>query len=169
MADLFGDLAREEIHVLQLWQPWASAVALGSKRIETRDWETDYRGPLAISATARCVKGELADLAGDPVWCGALGEALDRALPFGAIIAVCRLVDCRPTGDFTADELDQPRRNAGLHTGYSWTERQMGDYSPGRFGLVLSGIHRLPKPLPFKGRQAKLLPAPELNHLIRRA
>ena len=32
---------------ISLWQPWASAVALGSKRVETRSWSTSYRGPLA--------------------------------------------------------------------------------------------------------------------------
>lgn len=38
---------------LTLWQPWASLVALGAKRIETRSWSTTYRGPLAIHAAAR--------------------------------------------------------------------------------------------------------------------
>ena len=33
---------------LSLYQPWATAIALGSKRIETRGWPTSYRGPLAI-------------------------------------------------------------------------------------------------------------------------
>lgn len=37
---------------LTLWQPWASLVALGHKRIETRCWETKYRGTLAIHAAA---------------------------------------------------------------------------------------------------------------------
>lgn len=30
-----------------LWQPWASLVAEGLKRVETRCWATKYRGPLA--------------------------------------------------------------------------------------------------------------------------
>jgi len=57
---------------LSLWQPWASAIALGSKRIETRGWATSYRGPLAIHAAKRCVKGELADMDCDNEWMGAL-------------------------------------------------------------------------------------------------
>lgn len=35
---------------LTLHQPWASLVALGVKRIETRSWSTSYRGALAIHA-----------------------------------------------------------------------------------------------------------------------
>src|SRR5690348_17556570 len=35
---------------LTLTQPWASLVAIGAKRIETRSWSTSYRGPLAIHA-----------------------------------------------------------------------------------------------------------------------
>lgn len=36
--------------ILTLSQPYASLVALGAKRIETRSWRTSYRGPLAIHA-----------------------------------------------------------------------------------------------------------------------
>lgn len=49
---------------LSLTQPWASLVAVGAKRIETRSWRTSYRGPLAIHAaklrsrTLRMVPGE---------------------------------------------------------------------------------------------------------------
>lgn len=34
-----------------LMQPWAMLVALGAKRLETRSWQTHYRGPLAIHAS----------------------------------------------------------------------------------------------------------------------
>lgn len=30
---------------ISLWQPWASAIAVGAKRVETRSWATKYRGP----------------------------------------------------------------------------------------------------------------------------
>lgn len=29
-----------ELRILSLWQPWASAIAAGIKRIETRSWWT---------------------------------------------------------------------------------------------------------------------------------
>jgi hypothetical protein len=31
-------------------QPWATLIALGEKKFETRSWTTKYRGPLAIHA-----------------------------------------------------------------------------------------------------------------------
>ena len=35
---------------LTLYQPWATLIAIGAKKIETRSWGTNYRGPLAIHA-----------------------------------------------------------------------------------------------------------------------
>jgi activating signal cointegrator 1 len=38
------------IKALTIYQPWASLIALGEKKIETREWYTPHRGPLAIHA-----------------------------------------------------------------------------------------------------------------------
>ena len=38
---------------LSLWQPWASLIAAGVKKVETRHWPTAYRGPIAIHAAKR--------------------------------------------------------------------------------------------------------------------
>jgi len=35
---------------LTLTQPWATLIACGAKRIETRSWATDFRGRIAIHA-----------------------------------------------------------------------------------------------------------------------
>ncbi|MFL0196977.1 ASCH domain-containing protein [Clostridium sp. WILCCON 0269] len=35
---------------LTLIQPWASLIALGEKKIETRSWRTNYHGELFIHA-----------------------------------------------------------------------------------------------------------------------
>jgi activating signal cointegrator 1 len=96
--------------VLSLWQPWASLVAHGLKKIETRGWDaTPYRGPLAIHATLAW-NSDCRDLAGtDRCW-QPLREtlrlaaakdvrcrvrALRETLPFGAIIATCMLEESR--------------------------------------------------------------------------
>ena len=47
-------LQRDSLPVPTCTQPWATLVAVGTKQIETRSWETSYRGPLAIHA-ARCM------------------------------------------------------------------------------------------------------------------
>ncbi len=147
---------------ISLWQPWASAIALGAKRIETRSWPTNYRGRLAIHAAKRLVKGELIDYSSRWNWCAALGWHMGadnippwEKLPFGAIVAVCDLVDCRPTETFTVGDLDIPRTREGYDpVGWdSWTERQMGDFSLGRFGWILDRIIPLETPIPYKGMQ----------------
>lgn len=38
------------MRALTLHQPWATLVAIGAKRVETRSWATTYRGPVAIHA-----------------------------------------------------------------------------------------------------------------------
>jgi hypothetical protein len=38
------------VKALTLTQPWATLIAVGAKRIETRSWATDYHGQIAIHA-----------------------------------------------------------------------------------------------------------------------
>ncbi len=83
---------------------------------------------------------------------------LADTLPFGAIVAVCDLVDCRGTDSFTVGELDAPRmpeagRPDSRHL-YSWTERMLGDFAPGRFGWLLENVRMLPEPIPCNGARS---------------
>jgi hypothetical protein len=138
-------------------------LALLAKRVETRGWSTKYRGPLAIHAPKRCRISELISYACSWSWCGALAatglrmggdQKLDEILPFGAVIAVAELVDVRSTESFTVGEIETPRQPQ-LDAGhlYQWTERQMGDFGPGRFGWILENVRALPAPMPFNGHQ----------------
>jgi hypothetical protein len=89
---------------LTLTQPWATLVAIGAKRIETRSWSTSYRGPLAIHAAkgfpwdardftyAKMVR----DLVG-PHFNSSESGPLDKQLPRGSVIATCNLVACWET------------------------------------------------------------------------
>lgn len=163
---------------LSLWQPWATAIALGSKRIETRSWKTDYRGPLAIHAAKRCVKKEMNDLCFEGEWIGALhlesevfpGEHridLDRFLlmPFGSIVAICRLVDCKETEEI--DGIEDLR--GGDHQSFRWCEEDLGDFSPGRFGWILEDIRQLVNPISYRGQQGlfDVVLTPEQFHGMR--
>jgi hypothetical protein len=140
------------MHALSLVQPWASLIVRGSKLIETRSWPTNFRGKVAIHASKKCAKGELLHLRCSWNFCGALGlrmgtsEQLWDVLPFGAIVGVATVTECRPTGDFTNAYLDTPRGTSP----YQWTERQMGDFRLGRYGFLLSNIREI-EPVPCKG------------------
>ncbi|WP_425833022.1 hypothetical protein [Streptomyces fractus] len=77
-----------EVRALTLWQPWASCIAYGPKRIENRHWSTSYRGWVLIHA------GRTLDR---DAWNLPLARPfLTRPQPRGAVLAVGRLVDCHP-------------------------------------------------------------------------
>lgn len=112
------------MRALSLWQPWASAIALGIKTVETRAWSTKYRGPLLIHATQRFPR-EAREFAATE---RALGRLPPR-LPLGAVVAVATLVDVRPTEEVALE--------------VSALERLYGDYTPGRWAWMLSDVRPL--------------------------
>lgn len=124
---------------ISLWQPWASAVAIGAKTIETRHWWTAYRGEIAIHAAKKDTP-ELREFftwkACDPV--RAAGFRRFEDLPFGAIVATCRLTECLHTTDVDC---------------LSEQEKALGDFSPGRYAWVFQDIKPLAMPCPFRGAQ----------------
>lgn len=131
---------------ISLWQPWASAVALGLKRIETRHWFTAYRGPIAIHAAKRWTRDER-ELHAEEVAAG----HMPAELPFGALVAVARLTAIRPTDQLAAEVTSDE---------YCW-----GNYAPGRFGWLLEDIQALPTPVQFRGLQGIFEVPNELLHV----
>lgn len=127
---------------ISLWQPWASAIALLLKRNETRGWWTNYRGPLAIHA-AKKISPDLREFYRQSQ-CNPLraaGYPFFEDLPFGGIVATCRLYDCRPTTDLS------------LLANLSPQERSWGNYEEERFAWLLTDIVALERPIPCKGEQ----------------
>lgn len=148
---------------ISIYQPTAAAVALGAKRLETRPWKTSYRGLIAIHAAKRWNIHLAISTSSSWTWCGILhplgirmgGKVdVDDVLAFGAVVAVANLVDCRPTDSFTVAELDRPRIWPDAPQAYgAWTERMLGDFTPGRFVFVLDDVRPLETPILVKGRQ----------------
>lgn len=122
---------------LSLTQPWASLVANGSKRIETRSFSTSYRGPLAIHASKGYPQWARATRFADGFREALAGELM--TLPTGVVLATCELVGCFNTNG----ELEK--------FGVTEQERMFGDYAPNRFGWILRNVVRLPEPIPAKG------------------
>jgi activating signal cointegrator 1 len=130
-------------------QPWAMLVALGENTIETRSWSTRYRGPIAIHA-AKAFPGAARALCNAEPYRGVLargGFTSPEDLPRGSVIALARLDDVIA---FTRTSLRETRSRAaqGLLPPH---EADFGDFSPGRFGFVLSHVERLSEPVPAKG------------------
>lgn len=150
---------------LTLHQPYASLVAHGHKSIETRSWQTHYRGSLAIHAGRRKVGIEEGAPWGPlmhPTRPGLLADHV-RPLPLGAVVATCQLAACVPI-------IGPCESRAGLAVrsddGMLWMTRDgdeippwvydqidYGDFAPGGWAWLLVDIRRLDPPVPAKGRQ----------------
>lgn len=138
---------------ITILQPWASLIACGAKRIETRSWPTKYRGPIAIHAGKR--KPSIYDFKDKRVQV-ALNMSdivMMQNLVLGAVIAIAELVDClqvvkgtyyTPTGAYEGILKD------GQHIGGN--EIYFGDLSPGRYVWLLDNVRQI-KPVPAKGMQ----------------
>lgn len=122
---------------LTLTQPWATLVVQGSKRQETRQWNTRYRGPLAIHAAKRFPPEAQVLCKADPYFRRALGGADYNTLPLGAVLGVVTLVNCYQVTDRHQTPLDP--------------ERSFGDYRLGRWVWVLEHPAQLVVPVPMRG------------------
>lgn len=131
---------------LSLVQPWATLIAIGAKKIETRSWSTPYRGPIAIHAS-KSFPGDVQCMVREQPYRKYLEPAgFDQPwkLPRGQVIAICRLVDVLPT-----------RR--GPEPCPAWMPRPdsdewaFGEYSDRRFGWILEDVQLLPDPVAAKG------------------
>lgn len=121
---------------ISLWQPWASAIALGHKTIETRGWPTRHRGPIAIHAAKRWTAEEKEMARIFEARYGMTGLADP---PRGCIVAVATLVSVRPT-EHLVDEISE-------------TEEMLGNYGRGRCGWMLEEVRKLDDPVPWRGMQ----------------
>lgn len=124
-------LCGAEVRGLSLWEPWASLMAVGAKRIETRSWETKYRGPVLICASARRVDHRLLSES-------EYGALFAETLRPGYALVLVDLVDCCPTEDMGPREIG--------------SDRPFGDFSAGRYAWITCNRRRL-EPFPFKGSQ----------------
>ena len=127
---------------LTLQQPWATLVALGINRIETRSWATAYRGHLLIHASRRL---------GIPNWSkkfqqyilkelGARGYHSFADLPRGAIVGSVNLHGCLST----ADVKDHPCLSS--------VEAYLGKFQSGNYAWILKNPRHWSKPIPAHGR-----------------
>jgi len=161
--------------VLTLYQPYATLVAVGAKRIETRSWSTKYRGPLAIHVSkhkeidhklwwsepfATALEGTLVHIG--PSEISILGKTdftthqiLTKNLHLGCVIATCELVDIKETDDFWFDYIKNHPQNGWKHPEKNWyftsNELAFGDFSSGRFLWFLDNVKLLPEPIPARG------------------
>ena len=124
----YASAPRERLMALTICQPWATAIACGVKRIDTRSWQTSHRGPLAIHAGlaySPALLGDILDL---------VPELPPGPYPRGVVVAVCTLAAVAPMPE-APDDL----------------ERRLGWFGPRRYGWSLEDVRALPRPVTARG------------------
>ena len=118
---------------ISLWEPWATLVAMGKKRYETRSWETFYRGPLLICASKKKLPFiEIVSLLH-------FFKLTIDDLNYGRALAIVDLVAIFST-DYVRDTVD-------------FLEQKVGDFSLGRYAWKLENVQRFKKPPWIRGKQ----------------
>jgi hypothetical protein len=139
---------------ITIHQPWASLIAVGAKRFETRSWPTMHRGPLAIHA-GKQVDREICQQEPFRSVLAKHGYTADN-LPTGAIVAVGNLNMC-----YKVVGVNETNDRAvffgslviNAHRGVEGDEVAFGNYLPNRYAWELTDVQQLPAPIPVKGQQ----------------
>lgn len=143
---------------ITLYQPWASLIAMGAKRIESRSWYTGYRGPLAIHAGKKndyINPDKIRYICHDEPFRKVLGITgmfdYTKKFPLGCIVATCELIACLKV-ESIGEQPDIQGWKFGTHYfPASKQEFYFGDYSIGRYRWFLANIKPLENPIPTTG------------------
>jgi hypothetical protein len=126
-------LAGDNVRALSLWQPWASLMADGRKKIETRHWRPPawlIGQELAIHATMKVDKEFSIECEYDPL-----------TIPRGCIVAIVRLDKFEKFTEAFEMEIAATR------------EGRYGDFHMGRYGWFCTLIEKLNPPIAATGHQ----------------
>ena len=161
---------------LTTWQPYASLIAVRAKRFETRSWQTNYRGSIAIHASAKSVNSIMRDIFPLGHWSYhpdyddklMLEKAVDKALspngmkmydlPTGCIVATAEIVDSRKIVRYGGRGMSSNDPGWLVYDDgsiYEPSENELlfGDWTPGRYAWEIAKVKMLETPIPAKGKQ----------------
>lgn len=146
---------------ITLWQPWASLLACGAKKYETRSWTTSYRGAIAIHAAKKPFDTRPFFDRELHIFAESLNlpdiYSFDR-IPYGCTIATAELVGCYRIYDTVDNDVHIVKCP---DTSYDFNKVEFirgkeivfGDWSEGRFAWEFSNMKILDSPIPAKGKQ----------------
>ena len=141
------------IRAMSLWQPWATLVALGVKRLETRTWlpPSDlFGGRLLICAGINDSILKLFDREDCPEEYEPLKRAVRRSLPMGDTFAGS---SCLPLGRAVAIVTVDGAFSAPRALEEQPDQAALGDFRDGRFAWFFSDVEALKVPFRVTGKQ----------------
>jgi len=118
---------------LSLWQPWASLMADGRKKIETRHWRPPawlIGQKLAIHATMHVDRASCHSFGYNPL-----------VIPRGCIVAIMNLDKFEKFDEAFEEKIAL------------YPEGQYGDFSMGRFGWFCTLVQKFDEPIAATGHQ----------------
>ncbi|BAZ29971.1 hypothetical protein NIES4074_24190 [Cylindrospermum sp. NIES-4074] len=147
---------------ISLHQPWASLIALGYKKYETRHWQTSYRGDLLICAAKKKSRSQqefyrqflfrnCKPYNHPPDW---------EYLPFGSVVAVCSLTGCLKM--HLKNETPPHLIDSINIEDMTQMELDSGCWKSGRYAWRLENIRPLCQPVHIVGRQSLWAPSPQI-------
>jgi activating signal cointegrator 1 len=133
------------MRALSIWQPWASLIMSGDKKIEARSWAAPYsiqgqRIAIASTKTIRPEQRQAAEQEGFRKHYVATGLVGLANLPLGSVLGTVIVDGCREMDSEFLAELDEQ-------------EEAFGIYGPGRFAWLLVDPEPLGKPEEVRGGQ----------------
>jgi hypothetical protein len=146
--------------VLSLWEPWATLLVHGIKKIETRPSPTNWtveKGTYLIHAAKKWDKFQSGLCSSEPFkselnklpTCGAKG--LEFA--FGHIIGSVEIKECCRIFYTEANTIAIERELGGFTDWIRGIELSFGDYRKGRYAWICQNPRVLVNPIPYKGGQ----------------
>lgn len=145
------------LNCLALWQPWASLVAQGFKKIETRGRYLAVRGRIGIHATldppGKQSALNAAFFKNTPA-CEGLRERgyTWESLPRGGIVATVDVYACKAVVLGTIDDERYQMNPPGGE------EELMGWYAEGRYGIFMQDVYVFNPLFQAKGKQTLIFP-----------
>jgi activating signal cointegrator 1 len=141
------------LKVLSVAQPWAQLIVDGNKKIETRTFNTNYRGELFIHASKTLFHSDLELCNEDKHFKKCIPDV--TVLKSGYIIGKVNVVDSVPVE---------------MLMKLTPQERAFGYFNPGRYGWILENPVKLQNPIEVLGALGiwnLLLPGTEVEFKIR--
>lgn len=128
-------------------QPWATLIAVGEKRFETRSWATKHRGHIAIHA-GKVIDNKACQHPEIKAMLAKHGYFTPSDLPIGAVIATGIVTDCWQA--FTQED-KIILESAGRIKHITAFEEIVGNYTEGRYAWELDQMKLLQEPISAKG------------------
>ena len=147
------------MYAITLQQPWATLIALGMKKVETRSWPAPARlagKRIAVHAGKRLVRqpGEAIEKELRAHW----GEDWRSDMPTGAVVATAVLAGMAQVEylDLTSGHaVHDADTEMGCAVGVARTKIDpWGDFRPGRWLWFFTDVVALSEPMPAVGHQS---------------